>query len=119
MNEEKSTTEIVCRFSERRSLTVEKYGQLLSTMEALFLNWDPMGISSSGRLNEYEAEVCSILPRLEAEAKTLDDVIRILIEEFTFWFWASLVEDNRWAIEELAIQMWRLWTEYSNMKTST
>jgi hypothetical protein len=65
------------------------HGPLLAQVAKALRETDPMALHAMGApADEYDPEVGTIVPRL-ASARTLDDVERIVHEEFVHWFGAS------------------------------
>ena len=94
---------------QRRQLRNE-YGELFDSIAALLFRADPVGIAfDNENLDEYEPEAGTILPRLKACA-CVDDVLRIVYEEFVRWFDADNAgpQEN---YEKIASDIWRLWQE--------
>lgn len=62
------------------------YENLYRDLTALLYRHDPMGLAATGcPKDEYETEVSTIIPRLK-DATTVEDVRRIVHEEFLRWF---------------------------------
>jgi hypothetical protein len=68
-----------------RQLLRSTYGTLFDDIASILFEEDPIGINFETNKDEYEPEVGTILPRL-ANARSVDDVERILHEEFCRWF---------------------------------
>ena len=68
----------------QRELTV-RYEQLTGDVEALLYRHDPIGIAFGDNPDEYSPEAGSIVPRL-LDVTTVEDVQRIVHEEFVRWF---------------------------------
>ena len=96
---------------ERRAVAIH-YGGLFTATTELFFALDPVGINFGSNADEYEPEVGTVLPRLEA-AGFVDDVARILREEFGAWFGAAF--DGR-SIDRLAPQLWTLWQAWKRSR---
>lgn len=91
----------------RRRLRAE-YGELYSRVAALLLRHDPIGINFDGGVpeDEYEPEVGTILPRLKS-CSSIDDVLRVVHEEFVHWFGADTAGGpDRY--REIATNLWAL-----------
>jgi hypothetical protein len=92
--------------AERRRLLTESE-QLVLDLEALLFRHDPMGINYETNLDEYRSEAETITLR-RAEAKSVDDVRRIVNEEFIRWFdGVSVVRPD--AFDVIARETWALW----------
>jgi hypothetical protein len=73
------------RRKKNSSLTAA-YGALYTEVSRLVREADPIRLIAIGTPDdEYDPEVSTILPRLR-EAKSPDDVQRIVHEEFVHWF---------------------------------
>ena len=68
----------------RRELTA-RYERLVGELEALLYRHDPVGIAFGDNQDEYSPEAGSIAPRLRG-VETVEDVRRIVHEEFVRWF---------------------------------
>ena len=83
------------------------YGTLYTEVSRLVREADPIRLIEIGAPDdEYDPELSTILPRLR-EAKSADDVQRIVYEEFAHWFGAEIagpathyagVSDNIWEV---------------------
>jgi hypothetical protein len=76
------------RYAERRAVLRQRYGSLYEFVLELLFEVDPAGINFETNTDEYEPEVDTILPRLQDD-QTVDDLQRIVHEEFTRWFGAE------------------------------
>ena len=76
------------RFEQRRAALRQRFGSLYDFILGLLFEVDPIGINFETNADEYEPEVDTILPRLE-EGKTVEDLQRIVHEEFVRWFGAE------------------------------
>jgi hypothetical protein len=66
------------------------YGALYTEVSRLMREADPIRLIAIGAPeDEYDVELRTILPRLR-EAKSADDVQRIVHEEFVHWFSAEI-----------------------------
>lgn len=74
-------------------------------LEQLLCRHDPVGIAGDTPVDEYRPEAESILPRL-GEATGVDDVQRILHEEFTSWFTAEVAGPAE-AYADAAREIWQ------------
>lgn len=90
--------------AERQRLKAE-YGQLYDTVTALLFRHDPIGINLEDNTDEYEPEVRTILPRL-GSCHSVDDVRRVVHQEFTFWFGDAGPEGH---YAKIASEIWELW----------
>ncbi|KAA9130388.1 hypothetical protein [Microbacterium caowuchunii] len=74
-------------------------------VESLLYRHDPMGLAGAGApADEYGPEASTIAPRL-LRAASVDDVQRILVEEFTTWFGADITPDSS-AFAAPATEIW-------------
>jgi hypothetical protein len=78
---------------ERRRLR-GKFGHLFDSTAALLFRHDPVGINFEINPDEYEPEVGTILPRLSC-CNSVDDVRRVVHEEFVRWFACSAGPQER------------------------
>jgi hypothetical protein len=90
-----------------RQRTKTEYRELFDATAALFFRHDPIGINFNTNTDEYEPEVCTILPRLHA-CHSESDVCRVVYEEFTRWFGADTV-GRPVHYQQIAIELWALW----------
>lgn len=74
---------------QKRVELKREYGAAYERLSEIFFSEDPIGINFEVNTDEYEPEVGTILPRLR-EARSVDDVRRIVDEEFAKWFDASV-----------------------------
>ncbi len=90
----------------KRQVSLEaEYGALYVEVSRLVREADPIRLISRGAPDdEYDPEVSTILPRLR-EAKSPEDVQRIVHEEFTHWFSAEIAG----AAAEYAAVSERIW----------
>jgi hypothetical protein len=82
---------------------------LFDDLSAALFQDDPVGINFESNTNEYEPEVGTILPRLK-NCASVADVKQVLLEEFRHWFGADAPPAER--IENLAAEVWRLWSRH-------
>lgn len=68
-----------------RGELVNQYGPAFYNLSNLLFAEDPMGINFESNTDEYEPEARTILPRLN-DCRSVDDVRRIVHEEFARWF---------------------------------
>lgn len=96
--------------ADRAALRAE-YNELFEEMRRILTEADPIHIAlEQVNPDEYEPEVGTILPRLK-EAHSVDDVRRIVHEEFAHWFWPEIAgpEDN---YQQAAVEIWQAWKSY-------
>jgi hypothetical protein len=75
---------------KRQASLEAAYGTLYTEVSRLMREADPIRLIAIGTPDdEYDVEVRTILPRLR-EAKSSDDVQRIVHEEFVHWFSAEI-----------------------------
>jgi hypothetical protein len=60
----------------------------IAALGRILFDEDPIGIALGSNFDEYEPEAFTILPRL-AGCTSVDDVRRVVHEEFVTWFGAS------------------------------
>ena len=84
------------------------YGTLYTEVARLLREADPIRLIDIGAPDdEYDPEVSTILPRLR-EAKSPDDVRRIVHEEFIHWFGAETAGPaTRYA--GVSGEIWEVW----------
>jgi len=83
------------------------YQNLHRGLTALLLyRHDPIGLAAAGcPKDEYEAEVSTIIPRLK-DATTVEDVRRIVHEEFLHWFDGEGTAGPESAYSSIAKDIW-------------
>ena len=87
------------------------YGDLYTEVSRLMREADPIRLIAIGAPgDEYDPEVSTILPRLR-EAKSPDDVQRIVHEEFAHWFGAEIAGS---AAQYAAVSknIWEAWNKF-------
>jgi hypothetical protein len=90
----------------KHKLFKRRYRDLHASLTALLYRRDPVGLAALGApKDEYEPEVGTIIPRLQ-DAKSPDDVRRILHEEFLRWFDAEETTGPEAAYDEVAHEIW-------------
>lgn len=100
---------------ESERLRAEQPG-LFAEIHEIITRHDPMGIifeDSPAAETEYDPEVGTIIPRL-SEAHTLDDVRRIVDDEFDRWFGADTSRDPRriTCMRGMAGEIWDAWNRF-------
>jgi hypothetical protein len=90
------------------AMVADGYGDLSTKLEELLYELRPLGVCMPGGAprNEYEPEVRTILPRLPA-AKSGEDVVLIMHEEFDRWFGSWSVRPDR--LHATADAIWKVW----------
>jgi hypothetical protein len=73
------------KIKQERKEAKQKYGKAYQRLSEILFAEDPAGINFETNTDEYEPEAGSILPRLH-NCKSLDDVNRVVHEEFIKWF---------------------------------
>lgn len=68
---------------------------------------DPVGINFGSNETEYEPEARTIAPRL-ATAFSVEDVRRIVFDEFVWWFGQDAGKEE--AYQQVATAIWDLWS---------
>jgi hypothetical protein len=82
------------------------YQNLHRGLTALLYRHDPIGLAAAGcPKDEYESEVSTIIPRLK-NATTVEDVRRILHEEFLHWFDGEQIAGPESAYGGVAQEIW-------------
>ncbi len=81
-----------------------EYGKLYDEVLQILFQNDPIGINSEVNTDEYEPEVSTILPRLK-EAHSVEDLQKIIHQEFVRWFGADLA-DSRAKYAKIAKEIW-------------
>ncbi len=66
-----------------------QYGAAYERLNEILFFEDPIGINFEHNTDEYEPEVGTILHRL-GDSRSVDDVARIVNEEFVKWFDSSI-----------------------------
>ncbi len=92
--------------TERERLRAENR-QLFDEILHILFRHDPIGICYPSRRNSaevYKSEVGTILPRLK-EAHSVEDVRKILHEEFVFWFSPHLAGPEE-KYQLIAVDVW-------------
>ena len=87
------------------------YGTLYTEVSQLLREADPIRLIVIGAPDdEYDPEVSTILPRLR-EAKSSDDVQRIVHEEFAHWFGAEIAGP---ATDYVGVSedIWKAWNKF-------
>jgi hypothetical protein len=85
-----------------RSMHKEVYEEILK----ILCRHDPIGICHTGRPRReeaYDPEVGTILPRLN-KALSVEDVRRIVYEEFSRWFNVAAGEETKY--QQISIEVW-------------
>jgi hypothetical protein len=94
---------------ERKRLRSE-YRELFDSVSSVLFRHDPIEINFETNTDEYEPEVCTILPRL-GDCASEADVARVVHEEFMRWFGEDSVSTaDQYA--EISAEIWRLWLRF-------
>jgi hypothetical protein len=84
-----------------------RYPALFSEVSAILFDLDPIGISFEDNRDEYDAEVGTILPRLET-CVTAESVRSVVYQEFIRWFGRDIAgEESRY--DQAAQRIWEAW----------
>jgi hypothetical protein len=84
----------------------QEYRHLHDSLTELLYRYDPIGLAVLGApTDEYVAEAGSIIPRLR-EAKSKNDVRRIVHQEFVRWFDGSEEAGSESAYDGIAQEIW-------------
>jgi broad specificity phosphatase PhoE len=87
------------------------YGALYTEVSRLMREADPIRLIAIGAPeDEYDVELRTILPRLR-EAKSSDDVQRIVHEEFVHWFSAEIAGPAE-QYAEVSKNIWEVWNKF-------
>ena len=82
------------------------YQNLHRALTALLYRHDPIGLAAAGcPKDEYEPEVSTIIPRLK-EAKSAEDVRRLVYREFLRWFDGEETAGPEAAYSSIAQDIW-------------
>ena len=101
--------------ARQRAALRQEYGELFDSIAAALFEADPIHINFETNTDEYEPEAETILPRLHT-ATTVDDVERIVHEEFCRWFDAGMAgpREKYRPVAETIWNLWRTFQERSN-----
>jgi hypothetical protein len=101
------------RSQAERDRLMAEYKELFEQVRRILTEADPIHIAlEEVNPDEYEPEVGTILPRLK-DARSSDDVRRILHEEFVRWFSPEDAgPENRY--EQAAVEVWQAWQRHSS-----
>lgn len=101
----------------RKNSHIEQYPQstryhiFFARVSALFFRHDPVGINfGDDNQDEYDPEAGSVIPRL-ISCQDVQDVERVLHEEFVRWFDADIAGPQE-RYTPIAAELWELWLEY-------
>ena len=87
--------------------------QLFAELAAVLAEHDPVGLVSIGApRDEYDPEVGTILPRLQAATDSAD-VQRILVEEFDSWFGVDTPKLSAAKFADVAEDVWAVWLRHA------
>lgn len=94
---------------ERRKLKA-KYGELFDAVSEILFRHDPIGINFEHNTDEYEAEVGTILPRLD-NCDSISNARKMIHQEFVRWFDLDTAgPEDRY--EELTQEVWAAWQKH-------
>jgi hypothetical protein len=94
---------------ERKRLT-GAYKALFEEASAILFRHDPIGLDFETNLDEYDPEVSTVLPRL-VTCTSVEDVQRVLHEEFCRWFAPDLAgPPDQYGAP--ARELWDLWLRH-------
>jgi hypothetical protein len=93
----------------QREAVRREYPQLFDAVSAILYRLDPIRINYGVNPDEYDAEVGTILPRLETAASE-DEALGIIHEEFVYWFGPGTA-GPRERYQPAAAEIWRAWQE--------
>jgi hypothetical protein len=99
---------------ERAALR-QRYGDLFDVVASILFDADPIDINYETNTDEYEPEAGTILPRLN-EASTVDDVARIVHEEFLHWFGAEEADAVQ-NYQPVAARIWEAWQAFNRRQS--
>lgn len=81
--------------------------EVVGSVEALLFRHDPIGLNFGNNVDEYRPEAETITLRLPG-ARSVDEVRRIVHEEFVRWFDQQLAgPESRYG--EIAREVWQVW----------
>ena len=100
------------RIAEERRLLKAEYGRFFEEICALLFRHDPIGINFETNEDEYEPEAGTILPRLRI-CRSVDDVRRVVHEEFVRWFDADTAGPQE-HYARIAAEMWECWQRFKD-----
>jgi len=83
------------KIMQERERLKRKYSTAYQRLSEILFAEDPAGINCDVNTDEYEPEVDTIMPRLH-DCKSLDDVNRIVREEFIKWFGGTATFPDRY-----------------------
>lgn len=96
---------------KRQASLEAEYGMLYTEVSRLMREADPIRLIGIGAPeDEYDVEVRTILPRLR-EAKSPDDVQRIVHEEFAHWFGAEIAGPAA-QYADVSKNIWEAWNKF-------
>jgi broad specificity phosphatase PhoE len=96
---------------KRQAALKAAYGALYTEVSRLMREADPIRLIAIGAPeDEYDVELRTILPRLR-EAKSADDVQRIVHEEFVHWFSAEIAGPAE-QYAEVSKNIWEVWNKF-------
>lgn len=99
---------------QRRSLS-RSYRDLMDEISAVLFKHDPIGINFEENTDEYDPEAGTIVPRLK-HGMTLDQVERIVWEEFVRWFESETAgPQNRY--RDIAADILLIYSRWSETRT--
>jgi hypothetical protein len=96
--------------TDRQRLKAE-YPELFDKVAALLFRHDPMSLNFGDNTDEYEPEVCAILPRLRS-CHSAEEVRRVVHQEFTRCFDADTAGPEHY-YDEIAKEIWELWQKFN------
>ena len=97
---------------KRQASLEAAYGALYTEVSRLMREADPIRLIAIGApADEYDVEVRAILPRLR-EAKSSDDVQRIVHEEFVHWFSAEIAGPAA-GYADVSKKIWEVWSKFA------
>lgn len=79
----------------------------LELLESILFTHDPIGLNLRYNSDEYRPEALTIMLR-RGEARSMEDVRRIVHEEFTRWF-DPVIAGAQSRYERIAEDIWWLW----------
>lgn len=102
-------------FASREALRAERkrlkreYRALFDEVSAILFRWDPIGINGGVNTDEYDPEAATIVGRLR-EARSVEDVERIVREELVRWFGEPSITSARAkrVLKPLAEEIWHV-----------
>ncbi len=111
------TSQRVAAASATRKELLRGQEQDVLWLEALFFEADPIGINFESNTDEYRPEAETVQLR-KSEAGSVEDVRRIVYEEFIRWFGDDVVGTPE-KYEQVARSIWKRWSAQADTGLTT